>query len=112
MIHELQGTAGRAMKTMEAGREGSAECRERAAATGTQLQNIQQLLERVTDASHQIAVAVEEQACVTDEVNRNIHNIKRFAESNTGRSHDAVDRIGQLVEHLQALSRLIQQFQR
>ena len=112
MIHELQGTAGRAMKTMEAGREGSAECRERAAATGTQLQSIQQLLERVTDASHQIAVAVEEQACVTDEVNRNIHNIKRFAESNTGRSHDAVDRIGQLVEHLQALSRLIQQFQR
>lgn len=55
---------------------------------------------------------MEEQACVTDEVNRNIHNIKSFAENNTEKSHHAVDRIGQLVERLQALSRLIQQFQR
>jgi len=112
MIHELQGTAEDASRTMEAGRAGSATCRERVAVTGEQLQTMQQMLERVTDASHQIAVAVEEQACVTDEVNRNIHNIKSFAENNTEKSHHAVDRIGQLVERLQALSRLIQQFQR
>ena len=55
---------------------------------------------------------MEEQACVTDEVNRNIHNIKQFADTNTEKSHSAVNRIGLLVERLQALSRLIQQFQR
>ena len=112
MIHGLQATADNAARTMEAGRVGSATCRDRAAQTGEQLHHMQQMLERVTDASHQIAVAVEEQACVTDEVNRNIHNIKQFADTNTEKSHSAVNRIGLLVERLQALSRLIQQFQR
>ena len=112
MIHGLQSTADNASRTMESGRVGSITCRERAAQTGEQLHRMQQMLERVTDASHQIAVAVEEQACVTDEVNRNIHNIKQFAEINTDKSHSAVDRIGLLVERLQQLGRLIQQFQR
>ena len=112
MIHGLQATADNASRTMESGRVGSVTCRERAAQTGEQLHRMQQMLERVTDASHQIAVAVEEQACVTDEVNRNIHNIKQFAEINTDKSHSAVNRIGLLVERLQQLGRLIQQFQR
>ena len=112
MIHGLQATADNASRTMESGRIGSVTCRERAAQTGEQLHRMQQMLERVTDASHQIAVAVEEQACVTDEVNRNIHNIKQFAEINTDKSHSAVNRIGLLVERLQQLGRLIQQFQR
>lgn len=112
MIHQLQGTANQAVETMEAGRHGSEACRERAADTGEQLQVMEGMLGRVTDASHQIAVAVEEQAHVTDEVTRNIHNIQQIAKSNTDKSYSAVDRIGLLVERLQALSRLIQQFQR
>ncbi|MFC3913641.1 PAS domain-containing methyl-accepting chemotaxis protein [Pseudaeromonas sharmana] len=112
MIHQLQGTANQAVNTMDAGRRGSEACRERAADTGEQLQVMEEMLGRVTDASHQIAVAVEEQAHVTDEVTRNIHNIQHIAKSNTEKSFSAVDRIGLLVERLQALSRLIQQFQR
>ena len=112
MIHQLQGAAGQAVQTMEAGREGSANCRARANETGQQLQRMAGMLEQVTDASHQIAVAVEEQAAVTDEVARNIHTMQQLTDSNAEKSHSAVDRIGLLVERLQALSRLLQQFQR
>jgi methyl-accepting chemotaxis protein len=66
----------------------------------------------VTDASHQIATAVEEQAYVTEDINRSIHNIRELADTSTTSSHTAVDRIALLVERLQGLCRLINQFQR
>jgi methyl-accepting chemotaxis protein len=70
------------------------------------------MLHHVTDASHQIATAVEEQAYVTEDINRSIHNIRELADTSTTSSHNAVDRIALLVERLQGLCRLINQFQR
>lgn len=112
MISKLQSSAGSAVITMEHGADLSETCRTQANAAGEVFGQISDMLNHVTDASHQIATAVEEQAYVTEEINRSIHNIRELADTSTTSSHTAVDRIALLVERLQGLSRLINQFQR
>jgi aerotaxis receptor len=111
MISKLQSSASTAVSTMEHGAELSETCRVQANAAGEIFSQINIMLNHVTDASHQIATAVEEQAYVTEDINRSIHNIRELADTSTTSSHNAVERIGLLVERLQGLSRLINQFQ-
>jgi aerotaxis receptor len=112
MISKLQNSASTAVTTMDHGTDLSATCRMQANAAGEVFGQINDMLHHVTDASHQIATAVEEQAYVTEDINRSIHNIRELADTSTTSSHTAVDRIALLVERLQGLSRLINQFQR
>lgn len=111
MIAELQQTAGDAVSIMERGGQLSQECTERANSTGDVLNNISAMLNRVTDNSHQIAVAVEQQSGVTQEVSHNVVNIKNLADETLLVSRSSVTRTSQLVDNLEALQRLIQQFQ-
>ena len=111
MIAELQSTAKSAVSIMTKGGELSVECTERANQTGEVLNNITSLLSVVTDNSHQIAVAVDQQAGVTSEVNRNVTNIKTLADETLDVSKSSVSRTSQLVNNLEALQRLIKQFQ-
>ena len=112
MISQLQETAESAVSIMEKGGELSQQCTQRANETGGVLNNITAMLGRVTDNSHQIAVAVEQQAGVTQEVNRNVTNIKSLADETLAVSQTSVERTSQLVNNLEALQRLIKQFQR
>lgn len=112
MIAKLQNSASSAVQTMEHGADLSETCRTQANSAGEVFNQIHAMLNHVTDASHQIATAVEEQAYVTEDINRSIHNIRELADTSTVNSHNAVDRIGLLVERLQGLCRLITQFQR
>ena len=111
MISQLQETAGNAVGIMEKGGELSQQCTQRANETGDVLSNITAMLSQVTDNSHQIAVAVEQQAGVTQEVNRNVTNIKSLADETLDVSRTSVDRTSKLVDNLEALQRLIKQFQ-
>lgn len=110
MIAELQETAQNAVGIMERGGELSKQCTERANATGGVLSNISAMLSQITDNSHQIAVAVEQQAGVTQEVNGNTVNIKTLADETLQMSKMSVERTSKLVDHLEGLQRLIQQF--
>lgn len=112
MISKLQSSASTAVTTMDHGADLSETCRTQANAAGEVFDQINDMLHHVTDASHQIATAVEEQAYVTEDINRSIHNIRELADISTTSSHNAVDRIALLVERLQGLCRLINQFQR
>lgn len=112
MISKLQNSANTAVSTMDLGAELSETCRTQANTAGEIFGQINDMLHHVTDASHQIATAVEEQAYVTEDINRSIHNIRELADTSTVNSHNAVDRIALLVDRLQGLSRLINQFQR
>ncbi len=112
MISKLQSSASTAVTTMDHGADLSETCRTQANAAGEVFGQINDMLHHVTDASHQIATAVEEQAYVTEDINRSIHNIRELADTSTTSSHTAVDRIALLVERLQGLCRLINQFQR
>jgi len=111
MIRQLQETAENAVSAMDKGLDLSERCKVRADETGGMLRNISSQLDNVNDSSHQIAAAVEEQACVTQEINRNIVNIKQLADETSMTSHSSIDRTRQLVESIEALQRLMAQFQ-
>ncbi|ANS87320.1 Aerotaxis receptor [Vibrio scophthalmi] len=111
MIRHLQATAGNAVSAMDKGLELSERCKTRADETGDMLRNISTQLDNVSDTSHQIAAAVEQQASVTQEINRNIVNIKQLANDTSETSHSSIERTRNLVENLEALQRLMKQFQ-
>ncbi|WP_432451945.1 MULTISPECIES: methyl-accepting chemotaxis protein [unclassified Agarivorans] len=111
MINNLQTTAEQAISTMASGEVLSEQCLVNAQNTGDSLIEIGDMLHRVTDTSHQIAVAVEEQATVTEEINRNLININKLTEETAVTGDESVERTGMLVDKLQALQRLIHQFQ-
>ncbi|WP_114766986.1 methyl-accepting chemotaxis protein [Vibrio rhodolitus] len=111
MIRQLQETAGTAVSAMDKGLDLSERCKTRADETGGMLRNISNQLDSVNDSSHQIAAAVEQQASVTQEINRNIVNIKQLADETSMTSHSSIERTRQLVESIEALQRLMEQFQ-
>ncbi|ROV59674.1 PAS domain-containing protein [Vibrio ponticus] len=111
MIRQLQDTAATAVSTMDKGLDMSERCKARADETGDMLRNISNQLDSVNDSSHQIAAAVEQQASVTQEINRNIVNIKQLADETSMTSNSSIDRTRELVESIEALQRLMEQFQ-
>ncbi|WP_070966195.1 methyl-accepting chemotaxis protein [Vibrio sonorensis] len=112
MISHLQQTANGAVEAMEKGIELSDRCRVRADETGGILKDISDKLDSVTDSSHQIASAVEEQATVTNEVNQSIFKIKQLADDTSSVSHTSIKRTSDLVTRIEALQRLMKQFQK
>ncbi|MDF2156140.1 PAS domain-containing methyl-accepting chemotaxis protein [Vibrio sp. CAU 1672] len=112
MIKQLQDTASQAVEAMQNGNQLSNNCKQRADQTGDVLRMISAKLDSVTDSSHQIAVAVEQQACVTQEINRNIINIKQLADNTSETSQTSIERTSRLVDSIEAMQRLMTQFNR
>lgn len=111
MIRQLQETSESAVGAMEKGLSLSNQCKERADQTGNVLNTISEKLNLVTDSSIQIAAAVEQQASVTQEINRNVVNIKTLADDTSVTSQTSIERTSQLVDRLEGLERLMKQFQ-
>ncbi|MGY5749231.1 methyl-accepting chemotaxis protein [Vibrio antiquarius] len=111
MIAQLQQTANRAVNAMEKGGELSVRCKERANETGEMLQDISDKLNMVSDSSIQIATAVDQQAKVTQDINRNISNIKALADETSVTSQTSIERTRVLVDRIEGLQRLMKQFQ-
>ncbi|RBW63842.1 chemotaxis protein [Vibrionales bacterium C3R12] len=111
MITQLQQTATEAVSAMERGEVLSEQCKMRADDTGEVLNQISEKLFKVSDSSHQIAAAVEEQATVTNEINHNVANIKELADETSATSESSIARTSRLVDDIEALQRLIKQFQ-
>lgn len=112
MIRQLQETAENAVGAMEKGITLSSRCKHRADETGEVLSTISDKLNQVTDSSIQIATAVEQQASVTQEINRNIINIKQLADDTSQTSQSSIERTSHLVDNLEGLERLMKQFQK
>ncbi|USD66427.1 PAS domain-containing methyl-accepting chemotaxis protein [Vibrio sp. SCSIO 43136] len=110
MIRQLQATAKQAVEAMERGGALSGECNQRAEETGQVLHRITDMLDNVTASSHQIATAVNQQASVTQEINRNVVNIQDLANDTNQSANSSVERTGNLVERLESMQRLIAQF--
>ncbi|MBD3619691.1 MAG: methyl-accepting chemotaxis protein [Chromatiales bacterium] len=79
MIESLQATASQAAGEMEAGRKDAETSVEKAAQAGKALDDIARAVKTITDMNVQIASAAEEQAAVTEELNRNTSNIQALA---------------------------------
>lgn len=110
MIDQLKESTISAVQTMEKGVELSDQCTTQANETGEAFETIVDVLEKIKDTSHHIAAAVEEQASVTEEIDRNINNIKDLADDTVKTSDKSVAHTSDLVYKLQALDRLISQF--
>lgn len=111
MIRHLQETADSAVDAMAKGITLSSRCKERADDTGSVLDVISSKLNQVTDSSMQIAAAVEQQASVTQEINRNVINIKTLSDDTSQTSQSSITRTSLLVDKLEGLQRLMKQFQ-
>ncbi|MDX5332969.1 MAG: methyl-accepting chemotaxis protein, partial [Gammaproteobacteria bacterium] len=79
MIESLQATASQAAGEMEAGRKDAETSVDKAAQAGKALDDIARAVKTITDMNVQIASAAEEQAAVTEELNRNTSNIQALA---------------------------------
>lgn len=112
IINKLQNTASSAVKAMEKGNKLASHCKERADQTGEVLKMISSKLNLVTDSSLQIATAVEQQACVTQDINRNIINIKQLVDETTQTSGTSIKRTKRLVNSIEEMQRLMTQFNR
>ncbi|MGL6147311.1 MAG: methyl-accepting chemotaxis protein, partial [Plesiomonas sp.] len=112
MITRLQAIAAQAVEAVERGTSLSEQCNQQAVETGHRLVQINEVLNQVTDSSRQIAGAVEEQAKMNDQISYNIENINQLTVATASTSDLSVDSTRQLVEQLEAMRRLMLQFER
>ncbi|MCG7495376.1 methyl-accepting chemotaxis protein [Vibrio sp. Of7-15] len=112
MIANLQSAASKATTTMESGSALSASCQEQAKETGDLLITMNEMTLKVSDASYQIASAVEEQADVTNLVNESLESMQEISRKNSELSDISVEKTNALVERVKNLRSLMVQFQR
>ncbi len=110
MISHLQNTASMAVSAMEQGSKLSDACRDKAMGTGEVLNQVNTMLDDVTRTSHQIAASVDQQASVTEDITHNVAAIQQLSAENIEHSEGSVYRASELVRKLDALQRLISQF--
>ena len=110
MIAQLHELTDKVVDSMTQGSDLSELCKQRADETGQVIRSISDKLALITDKSQQTAAAVEQQAIVTKEISANTMNIKLLAEKTSCASGESVDRTRDLVDNLEDLSRLINQF--
>ena len=110
MIQALQQTTRQLSDGMTQGAQTSVRCQQHAGTTADVLTQINRMLGQVTRTSDEIAQAVSQQADVTATLDEGVHQIHQLASHTADNSRQALDGITLLVERLQDLSRLINQF--
>lgn len=110
MILALQQTTRQLSDGMTQGAQTSVRCQQHAGTTTDVLTQINRMLGQVTRTSDEIAQAVSQQADVTATLDEGVHQIHQLASHTADNSRQALDGITLLVERLQDLSRLINQF--
>ncbi|MCC0091372.1 methyl-accepting chemotaxis protein [Aeromonas veronii] len=110
MIQALHQTTRQLSDGMTQGAQTSVRCQQHAGTTADVLTQINQMLGQVTRTSDEIAQAVSQQADVTATLDEGVHQIHQLASHTADNSRQALDGITLLVERLQDLSRLINQF--
>lgn len=98
MIGLLKTGADQAVTSMQAGQVATVTGVESGRQTASSLENIAAYVEELTDRSHQVAAATEQQSTVTDEINRNVQGIADLAQS-------TADEVKVCFRDCQALSR-------
>ena len=110
MIERLQGDARRAVEAMGKSSEQAELGVDAAAQAGDALKRITQAVDTIAEMNAQIASAAEEQAAVSEEINRNISNIAQISESNASGSTQTAAASTQLSNLAMDLQRMLSQF--
>ena len=104
MIEKFQSGTRQAVDVMESSCEQARKTADSATSGGEALEVITRDVSTITNMNHQIATASEEQTAVTDEINRNIHNISQM----TDETVQAIQQIASANEQLADLARSFQ----
>jgi methyl-accepting chemotaxis protein len=110
MIERLQSGAQDAVSSMDAGRDKFQKSVELAESAGQSLNEITQAVAAISDMNAQIASAAEEQSTVTEDINRNVHEINASFDHTARVSAEAAQASSVLSEHAQELDRIVQNF--
>jgi len=112
MIDQLQSGSRQAVNVMKHSRKEAQNSVDLAAKAGSALDAISEVIDNITDMTHQIATASEEQTAVAEEINQNIVNINLVAEQTAQGTHATVEATEEMVEAIRRLDRLVCQFRR
>ncbi|RUO38922.1 hypothetical protein CWE15_10495 [Aliidiomarina taiwanensis] len=110
MIQGLQNTAEESVQTMNAGVSLAHDGVEKADAAEQALQEIRQSVTSITDMTHQIASATEEQAAVVQEMDRNLIKVNELTEDTRKGSREADEVSAAVDAQGKALLKLAGQF--
>ena len=110
MIEELRSGISSTVLAVHAGHQQMSTVKEQAAATESALKQIANAITQIGDMSTQIATATEEQSMVADEMNRNVHTIRRQTEQATDLSNENASLGVQIADISGQLGRLLSAF--
>lgn len=110
LIGRLQEKAGSAVSAMEQGRHQAEKSVERAGEVGQALSEIAGSIGVISDLNTQIASAAEEQAAVTEEINRNLANITTIANSSASGAAQTESTTHSVYQQIARLQNLVKQF--
>ncbi|GGI79237.1 methyl-accepting chemotaxis protein [Shewanella gelidii] len=110
MITRLQEGTGSAVNSMHQGVKAAEICVDQAEQAGLALTGIRSSVETITDMTHHIASAVEEQSSVSGEVNRNVVNVSQLVNSSNVLGQDMVELNQNVIEKIDSQKALVEQF--
>ncbi|AZZ47225.1 methyl-accepting chemotaxis protein [Pseudomonadaceae bacterium SI-3] len=110
-IERLQGGVAKAVQAMHAGSSKARDSVERAAGVDQVLADTTQSVQRINDMAAQIATACEEQSSVTEEIARNISDIRDLSDDAAANSSKSMQASQQLSGLSQSLAALVGRFQ-
>jgi len=110
MIERLHNGVQNAVEAMRAGGEQAGTSVARASGVNEVLEEARTAIRRISDMSAQIATACEEQSSVTDEIARNIHEIRSLSDENESAAQRNAANGRKLADLSSGLSSLVGQF--
>ncbi|WP_417791916.1 methyl-accepting chemotaxis protein [Stutzerimonas xanthomarina] len=110
-IERLQGGVAKAVQAMHAGSGKARDSVERAAGVDQVLADTAESVQRINDMAAQIATACEEQSSVTEEIARNISDIRDLSDDAAANSSKSMQASQQLSGLSQSLATLVGRFQ-
>lgn len=111
MIQQLQDGAKSAVHVMQVSQEKAATSVNQATTAGTALDEITEIVARITDMNTQIAAASEEQSAVAEEINRNVAAIIEVAANNDNGAEQISNTSKSLSNYTSMLGDIIGKFQ-
>ncbi|MPY25210.1 PAS domain-containing methyl-accepting chemotaxis protein [Shewanella sp. YLB-07] len=110
MINLLQQGTGKAVHSVHQGVDSAQLCSEQADQAGSALRTIRDAVASITDMTHHIASAVEEQSSVAVEVNRSVVTISELNGSSNDLGDEMVGINHEVVDNINSQKMLVEQF--
>lgn len=110
IINLLQQGTDKAVQSMQHGVDAASSCVDKANDAGEALRTIREAVAMITDMTHHIASAVEQQSSVSNEVNRNVVNVSQLTTASNQLGQEMVVLNKGVLEKINSQKMLVEQF--